>query len=481
MRGRAIVLTLESDTREIEELAFSLGLEVVATLLQKRHSADPETFLGRGKLEEAQNLADSVNASTILVNAALKPAQMFNLVRAFRRHSGEERDVYDRTRLILEIFTERAHSQEARLQVELARLRYELPLVRESIHLLRHGERPGFLGGGAYAVDQYQDMIKRRMVRITADLARVSRERDVRRKHRRRGGFNLVSLAGYTNAGKSSLLQVLAGEKTLVENRYFSTLGTMTRRIAEEPGGPPGAGHRGSSGGLRRETLVTDTVGFIEDLPPWLVEAFHSTLEEIALADLILLVVDISDALPELRRKIKTSLRVLWEFQAPKRTPDFRRPPTPILVVFNKADLVDPDVAAERVGSLLAEGLLDEHHVLVSAKNREGWPELRRAIDELLPQPVAVEMEIPASADARLRHRIREEASSVHSWDELPDGTLRIVASFQQPLLGPLVSDVDASGGTWRHGQDKGHRPAKETMEPSRAEHASDSRPRTTS
>ncbi|MHB8586948.1 MAG: GTPase HflX [Thermoplasmatota archaeon] len=443
MKRRAIVLTLSRDVRELEELAFSLGCTIVGTVFQNRSGPDPERFLGRGKLDEAIAVARDLDAELVLVNGQLKPAQVFNLVKAFRFPSGDERDVMDRTRLILEIFKERAHSQEARLQVELARLRYELPLVKESIHLLRHGERAGFLGGGAYEVDQYQDMIKKRMVRITAELARLSRERDVRRKHRRRGGFDLVSLAGYTNAGKSSLLQVLAQERTLVENRYFSTLGTTTRRIQQRPGS------------RRKDILVTDTVGFIEDLPPWLIEAFHSTLEEIALADLILLAVDVSDPLAELRRKLKSSLHILWEFQAPRGTPDLQRIVTPLLVVFTKADLVDDGERAARIGSLVADGLVDENHVVVSATTGEGVGELLRSIENHLPRHAHVEVEIPPSPEReRIVHRLRSTSSEIEELNPSPGSppdVLRWAVTCRYEELAPILAAVDASGGRWRN------------------------------
>lgn len=286
----------------MEELIFALGADLVETVYQRRPQPDPQLYLGSGKIEEARRTRAAFGADLVVVNAALKPGQIFSLRQAFREGAGEDADrieVYDRTRLILEIFRERARSPEARLQVELATIQYEIPLVKEAIHLEKRGERQAAMfGGGQYGVNEYYDMMKRRMVRIRRDLDKMRRERDLRRKHRRRGGFHLVSLAGYTNAGKSSLLKALSERHALVENRYFSTLSTKTARAQSD----------------RREILVTDTVGFIEDLPPWMVEAFHSTLEEIALADVILLVVDASDPAEEMARRLRSSLRVLWEF-----------------------------------------------------------------------------------------------------------------------------------------------------------------------
>ena len=307
----------------MEELVFALGADLVATVYQRRPQPDPQLFLGSGKVEEARRTRSAFGAQLVIVNAALKPSQIFNLQQAFREGLGDEAEhveVYDRTRLILEIFRERARSPEARLQVELATLQYEMPLVKEAIHQAKRGERQaGMFGGGEYEVNQYHDMMKRRMVRIRRDLEKMRRERDLRRKHRRRGGFHLVSLAGYTNAGKSSLLKALSEKHALAENRYFSTLSTKTARAKSE----------------RREILVTDTVGFIEDLPPWMVEAFHSTLEEIALADVILLVVDATDTVEEMARRLRSSLRILWEFDGANAfegdgpAPAWETPPLP--------------------------------------------------------------------------------------------------------------------------------------------------------
>lgn len=454
MRKKALLLTLQRENREMEELAFSLGHDIVAQVYQGRNRPDPETFLGSGKLEEARELAAELGTTTILVNADLKPGQLSNLVRFFEdgRRKGTTREateVYDRTRVILEIFKERAQSPEARLQVELARLHYEMPLVKEAIHLARRGERPGFLAGGEYEVDQYYDMIKRRMSKIRDDLERIRRERGTRRKHRRRGGFHLVSLAGYTNAGKSSLLTALAGTQTVIENRYFSTLATTTRRVE----------------GARREILLTDTVGFIEALPPWLVEAFHSTLEEIALADVILLVVDASDTVPEIRRKLRTSLRVLWEFQTPQGAPDFRRLPAPLIVVLNKADAVAPEDLEARIFALRDEGLIDDQHVAVSAKARWNLDELLDRITQALPAYAHVRARLPLSSDGEAVIARFHEITDVRGFERDPVGGLaRLSAECRYEDLSPLLARIDAAGGSWESEMPPAELRGKETV-----------------
>ncbi len=162
------------------------------------------------------------------------------------------------------------------MQVRLAELQYEKPFVRELIHRARNGEHPGFMAGGEYQVDDYFEMIKKQMKKIRGNLEKIRDEREVRRKHRRISGFYLVSLAGYTNVGKSSLLNLLSGEKVKVEGKLFSTLSTTTRKIKNN----------------NFPILLTDTVGFIQNLPAWIIDAFHSTLEEIEVSDIIILMVD---------------------------------------------------------------------------------------------------------------------------------------------------------------------------------------------
>jgi GTP-binding protein HflX len=395
LKRKALLLTTTPRTEELEELLFALGADLVGTTLQRRHSPDPVTYLGTGKLDDARATQRAMGADLVVVNAALKPGQIFALQRYFLDGApdGTQVDVYDRTRLILEIFRERAQSAEARLQVELAQLTYDMPLVKEAINREKKGERQAAMfGGGQYGVNEYYDMMKRRMARLRRDLEKIRLERGVRRKHRRRGGFQLVSLAGYTNAGKSSLLRALSEKETLIENRYFSTLSTKTARAQSD----------------RREILVTDTVGFIEDLPPWMVEAFHSTLEEIALADVILLVVDASDPAPEMARRLRSSLRILHEFDANDRakashaTPGvpYRRGLAPILVALNKTDRVSAAELDVKQRALEDEGLLrGDATVRVSAHLRTGIEDLYARLYALIPDYDEYEVALPASPE----------------------------------------------------------------------------------
>lgn len=418
MRRKALVLTTTPETAELEELLFALGADLLGSVMQKRGQPDPVSYLGSGKLDDARATQRALGADLVVVNAALKPGQIFALQRFFTAEIAGERgstgergsprgiEVYDRTRLILEIFRERARSQEARLQVELAQLTYDMPLVKEAINHEKRGERQAAMfGGGEYGVEDYYNMMKKRIVRIRRDLEKMRLERGVRRKHRRRGGFHLVSLAGYTNAGKSSLLRALSEKETLIEDRYFSTLSTKTARAQSE----------------RRDILVTDTVGFIEDLPPWMVDAFHSTLEEIALADVILLVVDASDAPDEMLRRVRSSLRILHEFDSDLKPGDgepggehrgerrgerrgqgapgpLRRGLAPILVALNKIDRIDGTALTQRCETLEASGMLSREMIVpVSAQTRAGLDELYERLYAFIPDYDEYEVAVPAS------------------------------------------------------------------------------------
>jgi GTPase len=352
-RNDVVIVSLTPDTKEIEELARSMNYSIRRTFVQKRPSPDPRTFIGSGKVDEIKEFLktpDGKNVKVATFNSPLKPTQIFHLQNALGL------TVYDRTRLILEIFSNRARSQEAKLQVELAKLEYEIPLVKEFIHRSKIGEHPGYMAGGEYPVNTYYDMITKHIKRIKEKLRTVKKDREERRKHRRDAGFFLISIAGYTNAGKSQLLKALTNEDVIIEDRFFSTLFTITRR---------GEGRLGGA------FLFSDTVGFIRDLPPWLVEAFNSTLEEIYLSDIIFLVVDVSEHADTIIQKVVTSYKFL---QYQDTIPS-------IILVFNKKDLVPDQEALHKMVVHVLERL-NEHNIplldncVVSAKNHENLEDL---------------------------------------------------------------------------------------------------------
>ena len=305
-----------SQLEELAALAGTLKYEVVAAIEQVREP-DATYQIGRGKAKELAEVVKSKGAERVIFVNQLSASQAFKLSTLV----GVE--VIDKLQLILEIFAMRAGSPEAKLQVEYAKLSYELPRVRERVLALLSVERPGFRGGGEYEVKVQYDMIKRRMAILKRKLASVATARGQRRKLRRRRGFKLVALAGYTNAGKSTLLNTLTAGGAEVDDMLFTTLTPRTRAMR--------------SG---RKILLTDTVGFIDGLPPWLVEAFKATLEEIYLADLVVLIVDVAEPIQEVLRKLQTSREILSQYGVK------------IITALNKIDLLQRDELDRRLEML---------------------------------------------------------------------------------------------------------------------------------
>ncbi len=337
---------------------------MVATASQRRKE-DPAYHFGEGKIEELAATVASENAVALILDNEVGPYQTFNIGRKLP----EGAEVIDRFSLVLEIFGQRADTRKAQLQVELAELRYELPRAEAKASLARRDERPGFMGLGEYDESRERD-IKSRISRIRDELDSIAETEADRRAKRRESGFDLVALAGYTNAGKSTLLRRLADALDVDENadrhpdlgttaasqdQLFTTLGTTTRRA--------NAG--------KRDVLLTDTVGFIADLPHWLVDSFDSTLGSVYHADLVLLVVDASESVEQMREKLVTSHDTLYE-----------RNEAPIVTVFNKADRV-PDQALARKREAL--GGLAPNPVVVSGKTGDNVGRLRARIEDELP------------------------------------------------------------------------------------------------
>lgn len=275
----------------MEELLRTLGYTIVGTVIQKRQSPDPRYYLGKGKVEETVDLIEELGPDVVIVNDEVLPNQRFNIEQIL----GIE--VFDRIRIILEIFRERAVSEEAKLQVELAGLRYEIPWLRELIHQAKVGEHPGLLAGGEYGTRQHYTRGRRTERQIRQRLAVLERNRTVMRSNRHRKGFTLVGITGYTNAGKSTLFNALTDENVLVDDRMFATLSTTTRRFGKK----------------QPLILLTDTIGFLEDLPPWMIKAFNSTMEEVFQSDFVVLVIDATDEVEEIIRKTETCFAIIAE------------------------------------------------------------------------------------------------------------------------------------------------------------------------
>jgi GTPase len=347
--------TAENSLRELSRLAETAGSQVLDGLIQRRGRPDAATYVGAGKAAELAELVASSGADTVICDGELAPGQL-------RRLEGIVRvKVVDRTALILDIFAQHARSKEGKAQVELAQLQYLLPrlrgwgesLSRQAGGRVAGGGGIGTRGPGETKIETDRRRIRTRMTKLRREVADMSVGRQVQRGQRRRRAVPSVAIAGYTNAGKSSLLNRLTGAHVLVDDSLFATLDPAVRRARTAAGWP---------------FTLTDTVGFVRHLPHQLVDAFRSTLEEVAEADLILHVVDGSDADP--RAQIAAVREVLGEIGAGE---------VPELVVINKADAA---------GSIELDGLrrAERGSVVVSARTGAGIDDLLREIERLLPR-----------------------------------------------------------------------------------------------
>jgi GTP-binding protein HflX len=345
----------ENSLRELCRLAETAGSVVLDGMVQRRRKPDPATYIGGGKAAELASLVAATGADTVICDGELAPGQLRSLEGVVKVK------VIDRTALILDIFAQHAHSKEGKAQVELAQLEYLVPrlrgwgesMARQAGGRVAAGGGIGGRGPGETKLETDRRRIRTRMAKLRREIAEMSKGREVQRRRRQRREIPSVAIAGYTNAGKSTLLNALTGAGVLVDDSLFATLDPAVRR-ARTPGG--------------RWITLTDTVGFVRHLPHQLVEAFRSTLEEVAEADLILHVVDGSDAEP--LAQMKAVREVLGEIGAAD---------VPELVVINKADAADPVTLKEL--SLVARGC-----VVVSASTGAGLADLLAAVDEALPQ-----------------------------------------------------------------------------------------------
>ena len=355
----------EESLAELARLVDTAGAEPVELVLQRRDRPDPATYIGSGKAKELQELAQALDVDLVVFDDELTPAQQRNLEQLFSC------DVVDRVALILDIFAQHAHSQEGMVQVELAQLRYRLPRLRgRGTQLSQQGAGGGARGGlvGTRGPGETQLEVDRRRIlervrRLEKDLERLAKRRATQRKARQRREVTTLALVGYTNAGKSTLLNVLTRSDVLVEDRLFSTLDPSTRRL-RLPGG--------------EIVLLSDTVGFVRRLPHQLVEAFRSTLEEVVDADLLVHVVDASSA--DAEDQIAAVHDVLEEIGAGA---------VPELVVVNKTDVADP---------VTVKDLLDSHpgSVAVSASTGDGVDGFLATLGARLRALVPiVELEVP--------------------------------------------------------------------------------------
>ena len=384
-RQRALLLALEgagdawqASLDELARLADTAGVEVVGVVTQRRPSPDPVYFVGKGKAHEVRQIAGDAQAEVLLVDGDLRPGQQRNLEGA------ADIGVVDRTGLILDIFAQRARSREGKMQVELAQLTYLLPrLTGRGTELSRLGGGIGTRGPGETKLDVDRRHIRHRIGLLRKQVEKIGKRRTVERRHRQSAGVPVTALVGYTNAGKSTLLNAIAGAEVFVEDRLFATLDPTIRRI-ELPGG--------------REALAVDTVGFIRSLPHELVAAFHATLEEVAEADLLVHMVDASH--PQMEVQVEAAQRVLGELGCADK---------PVVMAFNKCDQV---ADRERLQQRMAR---DPHAVAISALTGEGLEALLSLVGERLEQSLQqVSVLVPWEAqdlvaEAHARGRVLQE------------------------------------------------------------------------
>jgi GTP-binding protein HflX len=400
VRERAVLAGLVAGSHEdgLDELAaraWGAGAEPVGQVIQSRATPDPATFVGKGKVAEIHDLVHATNAEAVILDDELSPGQLRNLEERLRVK------VLDRTALILDIFALHARSSEGKLQVELAQLNYLLPRLRGwGEAMSRLGGGIGTRGPGETKLETDRQHIRRRISRLRKEITHLSTSRGVKRSRRERSGVPQIALAGYTNAGKSTLMNALTDARVLVADQPFATLDPVTRRLAL-PGG--------------RKATLADTVGFIRKLPHDLVEAFKSTLEEVARADLVLHVADASAL--DLDEQMAAVREVLAEIGAGA---------LPEVLALNKWDLLD-EVARGRIQRRHPDG------VPVSAVIGDGVEALTDRVAEVLPSP-PIEVHLLVPFDRPEIVPMLYQRGEVMSAEDTPEGT-EVVARVDEAEL----------------------------------------------
>ncbi|WP_353097677.1 GTPase HflX [Tissierella praeacuta] len=386
-------IDIETSLDELEELVKAAGGEVISRVIQKKESINPAYFIGTGKAEEIKNYCEELDITTVVFNDELSGAQLRNLEKVI------DKKIVDRTNLILDIFARRASSKEGKLQVKLAQLKYRLPrLIGFRDYLSRTGGGIGTRGPGEQKLETDRRHILREVDNIERQLKEVEQNRDVKRRKREESNLPVVALVGYTNAGKSTLLNKIIelndeyeeSKQVFVKDMLFATLDTSLRR-GKLPNG--------------QAFLLTDTVGFVSKLPTKLIEAFKGTLEEVKYADLLLHIVDASNK--DLDIQIKTTYDILKDLDVLDK---------PILTVFNKMDKVD-------IHNLFYDNRYVDNKLFISAKNGENIDKLLENIENLLPQQYRlVTIKIPYHKQSIVNYFC--DNYQINNLEYLEDGTV---------------------------------------------------------
>lgn len=362
----AILITYDNEEsiKEAYGLCEAAGYKV-ERLIRQKFLNKSKYGIGEGKMLEIKDISDKIKPDVLIYDEILKPSQNYNLASKLKIN------VLDRESLILEIFERRSTSAESHLQIKLAQFRYEMSRAKEKVRLAKMGEQPGFMGIGMYEVDTYFNDIQNRMKSVKSKLLKMGRQRALHREARRRVGLKTISLAGYTSAGKTTMFNLLTGETKEESAELFTTLSTTTRKtlIEKEP------------------VLISDTVGFISKLPAYMIEAFKSTLEELKYAEVVIVVIDISDSVIELQKKYRSCLKTMADLDVDQER---------VIYALNKSDLVAPEdilKKAEFIG--LSES---KKWVPVSAVTQENVSKLLELVKKMLRQQQQIK-EIPKKQD----------------------------------------------------------------------------------
>ncbi len=420
---KAIVVSIRSPGPRLDEtieLAKTAGYNVLHVFRQKRSRPHSKFYIGPGKLNEIKSylLRDGLGSNDvcIILDGSIKPSQAYNIMKILNTK------VIDRTQLILEIFAKHAGSTEAKLQIELAKLRHMLPFIKEWIRISRREELPGFLGGGVYEIDAYYKYVKKRISKIRRKLEELRKRRRMLIVSRKEKKIPHVTITGYTSAGKTELFNALTNESKKVSGLLFTTLSPKSKAVV--------------FGG--RKIIFTDTVGFINDVPVEIIEAFYSTLEEIIESDMILLVVDVSDDEKTIKRKVDGCIDALRKIEATS---------IPILLTLNKIDLVSKQELSRKTRiahSLLASALNSlKGIVAVSAKERINiYLLLEKVYRILFPHVIRLRAKIPCQSLYMLKSPIRllgGRGEHVICEFDVPQGEVRDIVSLIKWANGELI------------------------------------------